>query len=98
FFHHSILSIRYWRRKPFALRALPSGPFADDIVNNTVFLALVGRHDVVALGVVLDALDRLTGVVNQDLVDALTHAQNLAGCYINAGAWGEGANKGGVGG
>src|SRR5262249_39722171 len=30
-------------------------PFADDIVNNTVFLALIGRHDVVALGVFLNA-------------------------------------------
>src|SRR5215467_2587972 len=29
-------------------------PFADDIVNNTVFLALVRGHDVVALGVFLN--------------------------------------------
>src|SRR5665213_4013352 len=57
-------------------------PFADDIVNNTVFLALFGRHDVVALGVVLDALDRLPRVVHQDLVEALPHTEDLAGCNI----------------
>jgi len=36
--------------------------FPDDFINNTVFLPLIGRHDVVALGVVLDTLHRLPGV------------------------------------
>ena len=35
---------------------------ADDVVNNTVFLALVRTHDVVALRIVLDALQGLAGV------------------------------------
>src|SRR5207248_1204583 len=55
-----------------------SRPFPDDIVNNTVFLALVCRHDVVALGVVLNTLDRLSGMVDQDVIDALAHSQYFA--------------------
>src|SRR5438477_9247634 len=39
------------------------GSLADDIVNDTVFLALVRRHDVVALGVVLYPFYRLAGVL-----------------------------------
>src|SRR6185369_11408611 len=56
------------------------GAFSDDIVNDTVFLALVRRHDVVALGVVLDALDVLAGMVDQDLVEPLAHPQDFPGC------------------
>src|SRR6476646_8263103 len=67
--------------KPFELL----GAFADDIVNDTVFLALVGRHDVVALCIVLDTLDRLSGMVDQDFVDPFAHAQDLAGRNINIG-------------
>src|SRR6266550_2054247 len=62
-----------------------SRPFPDDIVNNTVFLTLVRRHDVVPLGVVLNTLDRLSGMVDQDVIDALAHSQNFAGCNINIG-------------
>src|SRR2546427_6511216 len=47
------------------------GPLSDDIVNDTVFPALIGRHDVVAFGIVLNALDRLTCVVHQDFIDPL---------------------------
>ena len=60
-------------------------PFADDVINNTVFLALVGRHDVVALGIVLDPLDQLTGVLHQDVIEALPHPQNFSGRNINIG-------------
>src|SRR5262245_1592720 len=68
---------------PFARRNL--GPLSDDIVNNTVFLALVGGHDVVALSVVLDTLFRLAGVVYQDGVDALAHTEDFPGRNINIG-------------
>src|SRR5439155_7296631 len=60
-------------------------PLPDDIINNTVFLALVRGHDVIALRIVLDTLDRLSRVLDQDVVDALTHSQDLAGCNINIG-------------
>src|SRR5204863_2627851 len=39
------------------------GPFADDVVNNTVFLPLLRAHDVVPFRVVLDAFEGLAGVV-----------------------------------
>src|SRR5436189_1988018 len=42
--------------KPFAPKLFGLRSFADDIINNTVFLALVGGHDVVPLCVVLDTL------------------------------------------
>src|SRR5471032_2042311 len=57
----------------------------DYIINNTVFLALVGRHDVVALRIFLDTLDRLPGGVHQDLVEPLAHPEDLAGRNINIG-------------
>src|SRR6478609_1581649 len=60
-------------------------PFPDDVVNNSVFLALVGPHDVVALRVVLDPLGRLAGVLHQDLVDALAHAQDFLGRQVDVG-------------
>src|SRR3990170_7249300 len=52
-------------------------PLPDDIINNTVFLTLVGGHDVVAFCVVLDTLDGLSSMVDQDLVDALPHSQDF---------------------
>src|SRR5438477_12894839 len=44
----------------------PLRPLPDYIVNDTVFLTLIGRHDVVALGVVLDPLDGLPGMEHHD--------------------------------
>src|SRR4029079_1522244 len=61
------------------------GPLANNIINNTVFLALVGRHDVIALRIILDTLDRLASMVHQDVVQPLAHSQDLAGCNINIG-------------
>src|ERR1700730_12300630 len=61
------------------------GPFPDDIVNNTVFIALIGRHDVIALGVVLDAFDRLARVKYEDFVETLPHPQNLTRGNIDIG-------------
>src|SRR6266446_6389978 len=49
--------------RPLTRACLPGPAYLcslpDDIVNNTVFLTLVRRHDVVALCVVLDTLDGL---------------------------------------
>src|SRR5436190_16423408 len=60
-------------------RAIPrSGPLPDDIVNNTVFLALFGTHDVVPLSIVLYSLQGLAGVVRQDLVQPFTRSEQLA--------------------
>src|SRR5262249_13860324 len=93
-FHHVNFSPSRWRPacgsgrparrcaggSPYPLRTL-----ADDIVNNTVFLALIGRHDVVPLGIILDTFDRLTRVVHQDFIDALAHPQDFSGRNIYIG-------------
>src|SRR4029077_16245274 len=60
-------------------------PLADDVINNTVFPTLVGRHDVVALGGVLDTLFWLAGVVHKDAVEALAHPEDFAGRNIYIG-------------
>src|SRR5579872_6281149 len=68
-----------------ALQAPGSSPFSDDIVNDTVFLALVRGHDVVALRIVLDTLDGLAGVVDQNFIDTLAHPQDFTRRNINIG-------------
>src|SRR5262245_44146352 len=60
-------------------------PFPDDVIDYPVFLSLVGRHDVIALGVFLDTLERLSRVVDQDLIQPLTHAQNFTSRNVNVG-------------
>src|SRR5258706_11971066 len=69
-----------WKRVTGALSPLP-----DDIVNNTVFLALVGPHDVVPLRVILDALQRLPRVVRQDLVQPFAGPEQLPRMNIDIG-------------
>src|SRR4029079_12563816 len=61
------------------------GTLADDIIDNTVFLPLVRRHDVVPLSVVLDTLGRLSRVLHEDLVDPLAHPQDLLGRQVDIG-------------
>ena len=60
-------------------------PFPDYIINDTVFLALVGIHDVVPLGVLHNPLDRLTRVVDENLVQPLPHPQNLPRGDVDVG-------------
>src|SRR5829696_3940890 len=40
----------------------------DHVVDDAIFPGFVGRHHEVAIGVLVDALDRLTGVAGHDLV------------------------------
>src|SRR5215831_16417077 len=60
-------------------------PLPDDIVNNTVFLTLVGRHDVVTIRVILDTLEGLAGLLDENFVQSLSHPQNFLRCNINIG-------------
>src|SRR5512139_2180810 len=62
-----------------------SGALADHIVNDTVILRLLRAHDVVALGVHLDALERLPRVVLQDAVEVLAHPQQLPRRDVDVG-------------
>ena len=46
----------------------------DDLVHQPVVLGLAGVHEVVAVGVLLDLLDVLAGVLGEDLVEAVCAA------------------------
>ena len=48
----------------------------DDLIDQTVGLRLFGGHEVVALGVDLDGLQRLAGVGGKDLVETLLDLQH----------------------
>jgi len=58
---------------------------ADHLVNDTVFLGLLGRHDVVSLGVFLYPFDRLTGVFYEELVQTFASPDDLPRCDIDVG-------------
>src|SRR5256885_16588105 len=51
----------------------------DDLVDDTVLLGLAGTHEVVAIGVLLDAIDRLTGVLHHDLVELCLESEDFLG-------------------
>src|SRR5688500_4247078 len=55
----------------------------DDLVDEAVLARLLGAHDVVALGVLGDLLDRLAGVRGQDAVERLLPLQDLAGVDLD---------------
>src|SRR5215468_4712063 len=54
-------------------------PVGDDLVDDAVFLGLVAAHDEVAVGVLRDPFQGLAGVVREDLVEELPHADDLLG-------------------
>src|SRR5690349_1104475 len=60
-------------------------PLTNYVINNTVFLALIGPHDVVPLGILLDALERLAGVLGEDLVQPFARAKQFARVNIDVG-------------
>src|SRR5206468_2592834 len=49
----------------------------EDLVDDPVLLGLLGRHDEVAVGVLLDLLQGLSRVLGEDLVQELAVAQDL---------------------
>src|SRR5215467_11530151 len=55
----------------------------DDVVDEPVGLGLLGREEVVALGVLLDAFDGLAGMPGQDAVQQLARAQDLLGVDLD---------------
>src|SRR5690606_13044838 len=62
-----------------------SGPTTEYIVDDTVFLRLLCAHDVVAIGVLLDAGDGLSGVLREDLVQPLAHPQDFLRVDVDVG-------------
>src|SRR6187402_1160964 len=68
-----------------SLKGAPEGLLAgrggelldEDVVDEAVLLGLDRAHEVVALGVGLDPVERLTGVLHQQLVQLVTRPQDL---------------------
>src|SRR5450759_5013232 len=55
----------------------------EELVDDAVGQSLVGAHDEVPIGVGADLLDRLAGVVRQDLVQQLAHPGDLFGLDLD---------------
>ena len=51
----------------------------EDVIDETVRLSFISRHEIVAVGVALDLLDGLPGVAGKDGVDVLLDPQDLFG-------------------
>src|SRR6516165_7083862 len=66
-------------------RASSLRPLPDHIVNNPVFLALFGGHDVIPLRILPDPIDRLPGVQYQDVVDPVAHPQDFPRRDVDVG-------------
>src|ERR687897_1844715 len=60
-------------------------PRRDDVVDDAVVPGLLGAHHVVAVGVLVDPLFTLPSVARQDLVEELSHAQDLLGGQLDVG-------------
>ena len=57
----------------------------DHAVDDAVLLRLLGAHEVVALGVLGDLLERLAGVLGDDLVEAAADVDDLLGVDLDVG-------------
>src|SRR3954453_5647089 len=60
-------------------------PRGDDLIDDAVVPRLGRFHYEVTVGVLVDLLDGLTGVVGQDLVEEIAHAQDLLGLDLDVG-------------
>src|SRR5205085_8683523 len=59
--------------------------FPDDIINDTVFLPLVGIHDVIPLRILLDTLHRLPRVMHKNVIEPFPHTQDFARRDVDIG-------------
>src|SRR6476661_328083 len=55
----------------------PSRALCDHLVDEPIVLGLVGRQEVIALGVALDSLQRLAGPLGEDLVERRARLEDL---------------------
>src|SRR5207248_2378990 len=64
--------------------ARPGGT-QDDVIDDAVALGFFRTHEEVTLGVALDLLDRLAGVLRQDVVERLADAEDFLGMDLDVG-------------
>src|SRR5512142_1940888 len=57
----------------------------EDLVDQPVLLCLTWAHEVVTIGVLLDPLDGLPGVLGQDVVEAGLQTERLLGLDLDVG-------------
>ncbi len=55
----------------------------DDFVDQPVFLGFLRRHEVVAVGILLDFLQGLAGLLGEEMIEAIPHAQDALGADLN---------------
>src|SRR5450830_1600430 len=56
---------------------LQSGTLFQYLINQTIFSGSYCRHEVVAIGILADLIDRTTGLFSQDSVQTFTQVQNF---------------------
>src|SRR5205823_11247657 len=61
------------------------GGTQDDVIDDAVALGFFRTHEEVTLGVALDLLDRLAGVLRQDVVERLADAEDFLGMDLDVG-------------
>src|SRR5690606_25228608 len=57
----------------------------DHLIDKTVLLGFFGCHDVVAIGIFLDGLDRLTCVTGKKLIELALDSENLTSLNLDIG-------------
>src|SRR5512145_3006350 len=77
-----------WVPAPSALQLVDRG---DDLADQAVLLGGLGGHPEIALGILLDLLQRLAGLLGDDAVQTGTHLENLFGLDLEIGGAAAGA-------
>src|SRR6266852_5144359 len=60
--------------------------FVNDLIDDPIFLGLLGDHNVIAFDILFNTLERHSGVPDEDIVGDLPHPQDLAGLNIDVGS------------
>src|SRR5437016_14185623 len=76
---------RPWLRSAplFGGRSRQLNPLFEDLVDETVAHRLLPVHEAVAVGVLLDAIDALAGVLGQDFVQPVARLEHFLGMNLH---------------
>lgn len=66
----------------------------DDLVDQPVLLGVLRRHEVVPVGILLDFLQGLAGLIGEELIETVPHAQDALGADLDVGSLSLGAAEG----